>query len=155
MGDGAMRRFRRTAERKENYYYESVCNTWDFRWILKVCHTDVFVCLFTLRLFGCGQSDSVTAERRMIRWRWIKVKGNLSLRLTKHDAVKTYGGVWRWLVRLTPRQLYPRRRSPRYTLDKRLRGPQNRSGRLGDEKMFYPVLPSPYPVANAFCISFI
>jgi hypothetical protein len=39
---------------------------------------------------------------------------------------------WRWVVSFTPRPLYLRGRSPRYPLDKRLGGPQSRSGRRGD-----------------------
>jgi hypothetical protein len=36
------------------------------------------------------------------------------------------------VVSITPRLLYPRRKSPRYPLDARLGGPQNRSGRRGE-----------------------
>jgi hypothetical protein len=39
------------------------------------------------------------------------------------------GTSWRWVVSFTPRQLYPRRRRPRYPLNRRLGGPQSRSGR--------------------------
>jgi hypothetical protein len=38
---------------------------------------------------------------------------------------------WRWVVSFTPRSLYPQRKSPWYPLDKRLGGPQSRSGRGG------------------------
>jgi hypothetical protein len=37
-------------------------------------------------------------------------------------------------VSYTPRTLYPRGKSPRYPLDRRLGGPQNRSGRRGEEE---------------------
>jgi hypothetical protein len=40
------------------------------------------------------------------------------------------GTRWRWMVNFTPRPLYPRGKSPRYPLDRRLGGPQSRSGRL-------------------------
>jgi hypothetical protein len=33
------------------------------------------------------------------------------------------GTSWRWVVNFTPRPLYPRGKSPRYSLDRRLRGP--------------------------------
>jgi hypothetical protein len=45
------------------------------------------------------------------------------------------GTSWRWVVSLMPRPLYPRRTSPRYPLDRRLGGPQNRSGRCGEENI--------------------
>jgi hypothetical protein len=44
------------------------------------------------------------------------------------------GTSWRWVVNFTPRPLYPRGRSPRYLLDRRLGGPQSQSGRFGEEK---------------------
>jgi hypothetical protein len=65
------------------------------------------------------------------------------------------GTSWRWVVNFTPRPLYPQGKSPRYPLDKRLGGPQSRSGRLGGGKILdptetrTPTLPSssPYPIA--------
>jgi hypothetical protein len=41
---------------------------------------------------------------------------------------------WRWVVSYTPLLLYPWGKSPRYPLDRRLGGPQNQSGRCGEEK---------------------
>jgi hypothetical protein len=41
------------------------------------------------------------------------------------------GTRWRWVVSFTPRPLYPQGRSPWYPLDRRLGGPQSRSGRGG------------------------
>jgi hypothetical protein len=38
-----------------------------------------------------------------------------------------------------PRPHYPREKSPRYTLDKRLGRSQNRSGRVGEEKNSEPL----------------
>jgi hypothetical protein len=43
------------------------------------------------------------------------------------------GTSWRWVVGFTPRPLYPQGMSPRYQLDRRLGGPQNWSGRSGEE----------------------
>jgi hypothetical protein len=46
---------------------------------------------------------------------------------------------------------YPRRKSPRYSLDRRLGRPQNRSGRCGEEKHFSPAwnpTPAVQPVAR-------
>jgi hypothetical protein len=79
-----------------------------------------------------------------------KVNVKLSLCLTKHHAMKTYwengctaprildlGTRWMWVVSFTPRPLCPQGKSPRYQLDRRLGGPQSRSGG-GDEKNFQP-----------------
>jgi hypothetical protein len=48
------------------------------------------------------------------------------------------GTSWRWVVKFTPRPLYPRGKSPRYPLDRRLGGLQSRSGRFGEEKIRDP-----------------
>jgi hypothetical protein len=42
------------------------------------------------------------------------------------------------VVNFTPRPLDPRGKSPRYPLDRRLGGPQSRSGRFGEEKILDP-----------------
>jgi hypothetical protein len=78
-------------------------------------------------------------------------KVKLTLCLTKHHAMKTYwgsGGIaprildlgtrWRQMVSFTPRPLYPQGKSPSYPLDRRLGGPQGRSGRGGEEKNSQP-----------------
>jgi hypothetical protein len=39
-----------------------------------------------------------------------------------------------WVVSFTPRPLYPQGKSPWYPLDRRVGGPQRRSGRGGEEK---------------------
>jgi hypothetical protein len=44
----------------------------------------------------------------------------------------------RWAVSFTPRPLYPRRKSPRYPLDRRLGGHQNRSRHCEEEKNLIP-----------------
>jgi hypothetical protein len=67
--------------------------------------------------------------------------------LTKHHAIRTYWGNgvkapcildlgtrWVWVVRFTPRLLYPQVNSPWYPLDMRLCGPHSRSGHGGEEK---------------------
>jgi hypothetical protein len=41
---------------------------------------------------------------------------------------------WRWVASFTPRPLYPQGNSPPFPLDRRLGGPQSRSGRGGQEK---------------------
>jgi hypothetical protein len=50
------------------------------------------------------------------------------------------GTSWRWVDKFTPRPLYPRGKNPRYPLDRRLGGPQSRSGRFGEEKIFDPTV---------------
>jgi hypothetical protein len=48
------------------------------------------------------------------------------------------GTRWRWVVSFTPQPLYPQVKSSWYTLDRRLGGPQSRSGRGGEEKNSQP-----------------
>jgi hypothetical protein len=75
----------------------------------------------------------------------------LFLCLTKHHSMKTYsgsGGIasrildlgtrWRLVVSFTSRPLYTKGKSTRYPLDRRLGGPQSRSGRGGEEKNSQP-----------------
>jgi hypothetical protein len=77
-----------------------------------------------------------------------QVKVKLSLRFNwapRHEGVLGSGGIaplipWprhrrRWVVSFTPRPLYPHGKSPWYPLDRRLGGPQSRSGRGGEEKI--------------------
>jgi hypothetical protein len=55
------------------------------------------------------------------------------------------GTNWRWVVSFTSLPLYPRRKSPGYLMDRRLGGPQSRSGRRGEEKFLDPTGPyTPY-----------
>jgi hypothetical protein len=74
------------------------------------------------------------------------VKVKVKSALTKHHAMKAYwesGGIaprildlgtrWRWVVSFTPPSLHPQGNSPWYPLERRLSGPQSRSGR-SDEK---------------------
>jgi hypothetical protein len=81
----------------------------------------------------------------------VMVKVKLSLWLTKHHAMKTCwgnGGIaprildlgirWTWVVSFTPRPFYPQGKSPEYPLDRRLGGPQSRSGHGGEEKNSQP-----------------
>jgi hypothetical protein len=48
------------------------------------------------------------------------------------------GTSWRWVVSFTSQPLYPLWKSPRYPLDGRLGGPQNRSGLREEEKNLAP-----------------
>jgi hypothetical protein len=49
-----------------------------------------------------------------------------------------HGTSWRWMISFTSLPLYPRGNSPRYLLDRRLGGPQSRSGRRGEKKILDP-----------------
>jgi hypothetical protein len=44
---------------------------------------------------------------------------------------------WMWVIRFIPRLLYPRGKSRKYTLERRLCGPQNWSGRHWKDRIFY------------------
>jgi hypothetical protein len=46
---------------------------------------------------------------------------------------------WKWVVCFTPRSLYPRGKSPWFTLDRSLGGPRDHSGRYGVEKNSQPL----------------
>jgi hypothetical protein len=56
------------------------------------------------------------------------------------------GTSWRWVVSFMLRLLYPRRKGLRYPLDRRLGGPQSRSGQRGEVKILDPTgtrIPTP------------
>jgi hypothetical protein len=72
--------------------------------------------------------------------------------LTEHHAMKAYWGSgikapcildlgtrWRCVVIFMPQPLYPQGKSPWYTLDRRLDGPQSQSGHGGEEKNSQPL----------------
>jgi len=61
-----------------------------------------------------------------------------------HEDVLENGGIashidlgtrWMWAVSFTPRSLHPQGNSSRYPLDRRLGGPQSRSGRVCSKKV--------------------
>jgi hypothetical protein len=80
-----------------------------------------------------------------------RLSGHVPAATNKKNSRITVGGVvsyavrrstffdlgisWRWVVRLTLRPLYPPGNSPRCRLDRRLGGPQSRSGQRGEEKI--------------------
>jgi hypothetical protein len=59
---------------------------------------------------------------------------------------------WRWVVSFTPLKLYPRGTSPQYQLDRRLGGPQSRSGCCGEEKKL--ALPGIEPRPSLYRLSY-
>jgi len=82
--------------------------------------------------------------------------------LTEHHAIKTYWGSGsiaprihdlctrlRRVVSFTPRPLYPQGKSPWYILDRRLVGPQSRSGSGGEEKNSQPLLGLEAPIMQS------
>jgi hypothetical protein len=96
-----------------------------------------------------------------------RVGNKLSLCLTKYHGMNTYGGIggtapripdlgtrWRWVVSFTPRSFTPQGKKPPNSLDRRLGGPQRRSGRGGEEKNFQPLPglepPIIQPVAQSY-----
>jgi hypothetical protein len=61
----------------------------------------------------------------------------------KHNSTHSFTSFYlgtrrRWVVSFTPRPLYPHGKIPWYPLDRRLGGPQSRSGRGGEEKNSQP-----------------
>jgi hypothetical protein len=48
------------------------------------------------------------------------------------------GTTWKWVLSFTPRPLHPQRKSQCFPLNRRLGGPQNISGRGGEEKNSQP-----------------
>jgi hypothetical protein len=56
-----------------------------------------------------------------------------------HKSIFSWPGTsWRWAVRFTPRPLYLRGKNSRYPSNRRLGGPQTRSGRRGEYKILDP-----------------
>jgi hypothetical protein len=55
-----------------------------------------------------------------------------------------------WVVRFKPQTLYPRGKSPRYPLDRRLSEPQNRSRSCGEEKKSNPDRSARSPAAKVY-----
>jgi hypothetical protein len=64
------------------------------------------------------------------------------------------GTIWRRVVSFTSQPFYPQGKSPCYTLDRRLGGPQTRSGHGGEEKNSQPLpgleLPIIQPVTQRY-----
>jgi hypothetical protein len=67
-----------------------------------------------------------------------------------HPRFLDLGTSWRWVVSFTPRSLYLQRKCPRYPLDRRLGGPQSRSGRHGEVKILAPTgTQTPTPLSSS------
>jgi hypothetical protein len=54
-------------------------------------------------------------------------------------CILALGTRWRWVVSFMHRTLYPQGKRSRYTLDRRMCGPQIRSGRGGEERNSQPL----------------
>jgi hypothetical protein len=128
------------------------------------CNARIFLflllsCDFIIHHFGSPRKWAVlelneTARLVSLECRILSHVNNnkikLSLCLIKHYAMKAcgsgcvdphfldLGASWRWVINFTPRPLYPRGKSPRYPLNRRLGGPHSRSGRFGEERILDP-----------------
>jgi hypothetical protein len=56
------------------------------------------------------------------------------------STILDLGTRWRWVVNFTPRPLYLRENRPRYSLDRRIGGPQSRSGQWESQSYLYSSL---------------
>jgi hypothetical protein len=110
------------------------------------CHSPEYLNFKFITTFTVGCQCCVYKKVKKVKF---------SLCLTKHHAMKAYcgsGGIaprildlgtrCRWVVSFTPRPLYLKGKSRWYPLNRRLGGPQSRSGCSGEEKNFQP-LPGP------------
>jgi hypothetical protein len=68
-------------------------------------------------------------------WRRI---GGVKVQTGTDPRILDLGTRWRWVVSFTPRPLYSHGKSPWYLLDRKLGGPQSRSGR-GQKKNLQPL----------------
>jgi hypothetical protein len=74
-----------------------------------------------------------TLKRRIGEWKYT------STHTHTHTHTPNFSTRYRWVVGYTHRSDYPRGKSPQYPLDKRMGGPQGRSGR-GGEKGQNPII---------------
>jgi hypothetical protein len=111
---------------------------------------------------GCLCLGSVNIHMKFMRFHpdILEQNGGLNCYLSsacvfwrEHKAMKAYwgsgsidpyildlGSTWRWVVSFTPRPLYPQGKIPWYPLNRRLGGPQSRSGHGDEEKNSQPML---------------
>jgi hypothetical protein len=78
----------------------------------------------------------ISNSRNVLHWRRRAMKGYEGVEIQLHGFFKL-GSRWRWAVSFTSRPLYPRRKILRYPLNKKLAGPQSRSGRFIDVKTLF------------------
>jgi hypothetical protein len=72
-----------------------------------------------------GKVVLVSNQLSITPWRRMGSEG------TYNSAILGLGTRWRWVISFTPQPLYSRGKNPRYPYDRRLGGPQSRSGRCG------------------------
>jgi hypothetical protein len=115
-------------------------------------HTFLFLLYKT---FCCFHFIIFLQPWKYLASRWVYCRFLLSCSpcaLTEHHAMKEYWGSgcigpgilhlgtrWRWVVSFTPLPLYPQGKSPWCPLDRRLGGPQSRSGHGREEKNSQPL----------------
>jgi hypothetical protein len=113
--------------------------------------------LFKHHHIQCGLSwdwlKALVVENRRVHDHYKKVKLSLCFFFKLSTAPwRRFGGVevylhgffdlgtrWRWVISFTPRPLYLQWKSPWYSLDRRLGGPQSRFGRGDEEKNSQPL----------------
>jgi hypothetical protein len=95
----------------------------------------------TLHITGKGKVVPLFNDLRTTPWRHIGEWRYLS-------TILDLGTRWRWVVRFTAWPLYPLGKRSRYPLDRRLRGPQSRSGRCGVQEKSLAPAGNPTPAAQ-------
>jgi hypothetical protein len=112
------------------------------------CYSWKFIIIIISSVF-MDHATLLPSKSSNVEYVHIKVKVSLCFNWApRHEGLLGIGGVaprilnlgttWRWLISFTPRPLYPQGKSPWYPLDRRLGGPQSRSGRGGEEKNSQP-----------------
>jgi hypothetical protein len=118
-------------------------------------------------LQGARHPDGLTDQPSVVKWlglaEWLLASQKWLfhgvyfvivpvLFVTEHHTMKAYWGsgsiaprildlgtIWTWVFSFTPQPLYPQGKNLWYPLDRRLGGPQSRSGRGGEEKNSQPL----------------
>jgi hypothetical protein len=79
-------------------------------------------------------SGSVNKDKVVPGFNWAPRHGGVLGSGGISPRILVLGTRWRWVVSFTSRPPYPKGKSPWYPLDRRLDGPQSRSGYAGEEK---------------------
>jgi hypothetical protein len=124
---------------------------------LKICGKSLHIRTFAYTTdFNCAALGkyvclascwSAVPTLRVHCW-WLQLRkhhaavGKVKVKLSQGEWIYRFTLSWPrhylWVISFTPLPLYPRGKSPRYPLDRRLGGPQSRSGRRGEEKILDP-----------------
>jgi hypothetical protein len=123
---------------------------------------------YTIKFFMLYWSSLDVRMYKVTYFFILNVKVNVSLCLVnyalRHEDVWRSGCIdpcfiglgtnWRWVVRLTPRPPYPRRKSPQYPLDRSLGGEVTILDLTGT-RTWNPRRSSPYRIAIQICRGYI